>query len=200
MATPTRCRDPLEDHQQSVEQSGRSGGRRDATGRPAAPPDAGGAGPSRPSRHERLRQRGPAALSQRLYHCSKPEARESIKANGLLPMGHDLLLVWPTLKAAQVYRVGLNASGWADHLELRGRVARVAVTDHASRSDVERPRPGRAARRPQTRIRGALDRSGERTCFAEPAPITAARGGSSRGRPADQTVGGCFGNDRCESR
>jgi hypothetical protein len=29
-------------------------------------------------------------------------------------MGHDLLFVWPTLEAAQAYRVGLNASGWAD--------------------------------------------------------------------------------------
>ena len=29
-------------------------------------------------------------------------------------MGHDLLFVWPTLDAAHAYRVGLNASGWAD--------------------------------------------------------------------------------------
>jgi hypothetical protein len=49
-----------------------------------------------------------------LYHCSDPASRESIKTVGLRPMGHDLLFVWPTLEAAHAYRVGLNASGWAD--------------------------------------------------------------------------------------
>jgi len=49
----------------------------------------------------------------RLFHCASPEARPSIWSQGLRPMRHGLLFVWPTREAAEEYRRDL-VGGWAD--------------------------------------------------------------------------------------
>jgi len=49
-----------------------------------------------------------------VFHCSDRARRERIESDGLRPMRHDLLFVWPTLEAAHAYRFRMNASGWVD--------------------------------------------------------------------------------------